>query len=905
MAVRLSIILFLFLPVFAQAQLKSDFVGICTFDDFTNTTGDNYRGDILNFIDRYNLGVSTKNIQIGDEIVDGSGDVFEVLTIHSTASNFEADVTVQARVSASGAPTGSGQVYRPSANGIIPPGSVDNLGLSNVTKGLIDMHNALRLDSLLGTVANGDSIIAVSFGNDSLSITMESDTVYTAIIPVDSLHQLQADSISALYDSLGVKVDTIIAGNNINITYANGQYTISAPDPNVGTDDQTAGEVWYNDSYLPLNVNDVQQAIDSLKRDLDAVNSGASDGVATTGALDVGNEEIDVTVAAPGTGFSIDISGIETLSSFSGWDMDASDDFSGAWGDLTSVPAGFADNVDDVDDADASATNEGSLTVGAGTASTALINSNTSGSTGVTIEANTGIGITENVGTGTIFIENTGDLDATNELDLIGFTGDVGSAQQIGDGEFLDLEGGYGVVTTMSTDKANFKVDTSEIATVWALADSLTNSSDDQIAIEVPYTPTGGEITATELQTATQQLENYSMPEIIDVTSGTFNVPVPSGFVSRFPIFNIDMSAASTSTNVNFNHSSSLQSARILYHFTNTSNSGHDLNFPTNFLKIDGTAWDGGTTYTVDSDILMYCYFDGVDFYCETIDGSSSGGGSAFWESATSVVRTVSSSTGEDLVFGSSQLDDSGTSGEDQRFFFDNSKGAFYAGEWTSTEADDANRGFNSVNLTRNAITSAYTSASIGGEGNDIDGSGSVAVACDDCIADGSSSNSVLTGKDARSTLENDHVHGGGGDLNLGHHQYRRLVAWKDHTGTGTAVMHLNGTNADLEIPNNTVWGGQCECTAIVKTGGTGTSVGDHKFYQGRFAAKNIAGSTSVQFINTTDSLLDSPSFGSSSLSLLADDTNDALTILINSVPGSVTSITHITCTVHITETGY
>lgn len=293
-------------------------------------------------------------------------------------------------------------------------------------------------------------------------------------------------------------------------------------------------------------------------------------------------------------------------------------------------------------------------------------------------------------------------------------------------------------------------------------------------------------------------------------------------------------------------------------------------------------------------------------------DGSWSdlggGGGSAFWESASSVVRTVSSSAGEDFVFGSSSTEDTGSSTEDQRIFFDNSKSAFGAGEWQGTQANDANRGFNSVNLTRNAITSGYTSASIGGEGNDVDGSGSVAVACDDCIADGASSNSVLTGKDARSTLENDHVHGGGGDLNLGHHQYRRLVAWKDHTGTGTAVLHLNGTNADLVIPNNTIWAGQCECSAIVKTAGTGTSVGDHKFYQGRFTAKNISGSVSfanVQFINTTDGLLDSPSFDSSSLNITNDDVNNALTVVINSIPGSASSITHITCTLHITETGY
>jgi len=43
---------------------------------------------------------------------------------------------------------------------------------------------------------------------------------------------------------------------------------------------------------------------------------------------------------------------------YSGWDTDASDDFSGSWNDLTDIPAGFADGVDDVDDADADSTNE-------------------------------------------------------------------------------------------------------------------------------------------------------------------------------------------------------------------------------------------------------------------------------------------------------------------------------------------------------------------------------------------------------------------------------------------------------------------------------------------------------------------------------------------------------------------
>ena len=72
--------------------------------------------------------------------------------------------------------------------------------------------------------------------------------------------------------------------------------------------------------------------------------------------------------------------------------------------------------------------------------------------------------------------------------------------------------------------------------------------------------------------------------------------------------------------------------------------------------------------------------------------------------------------------------------------------------------------------------------------------------------------------------------------------------------------------------------------------------------------AKNIAGSVSfanVQFVNTTDALMDSSSFDSSALNLVNDDTNDALTVQITNIPGSSTSITHITCTLHITETGY
>lgn len=934
--------MFFLLPVFAQAQLKSEFIGICTFDDFTNTTGDNYRGDILNFIDRYNLGVTTKNIQIGDEIIDGSGDVFEVTTVHGTASNFEADVTVQAKVSSSGAPTGSGQVYRPTANGIIPPGSVDNLGLSNVTKGLIDMHNALKLDSLLGTVANGDSIANVSFALDTLSITMESDTVFKTYIPLDSLHQLQADSIASLYDSLGVKVDTIIAGNNINITYANGQYTISAPDPNVGTDDQTAGEVWYNDSYLPLNVNDVQQAIDSLKRDLDAVSSGASDGVATAGSLDVGNEEIDVTVAAPGSAFSIDLSAIETLGSFSGWDTDASNDFDGAWGSLTGVPAGFADNVDDVDDADASVTNEGALSVTTGGVNSAHINSNTTGSSHITIEGQAGIGVTENTTTRTIFIENTGDLDATNEIDIIGFTGDVGSAQQIGDGEFLDLEGGFGVITTMSTDKANFKADTTQLATVWALGDSLSNTKGwlkDSLEAGDVFIDSG----TNELQ-----IDASSSP----VDSAVFSLIGSDGekvYFGNIDAVGLDPMGLFINDIVSLegNNTVKVGSSGVIT-LGNSSNeviiNGDTIRFAITFQAVDSLN-EVDYLYGEKNGILQKVFTSNL-LTTNALD--TIGGGSAFWEDNSGTVRTVSASSGLDFVFGSTQLDGSESSANDERFLFDNSKGYFFAGSATDTVANDANRGFYSASFGLDNIASGYTSSVTGGERNIASGN-------DSHIGGGQNNTAtnlgaVVTGGRFNT---NESLYGsiGGGTLNeipntsaeyatipggykakaelygalthasgafdtdsIGQAQNMQVTVRGEGTGTSDFDLFLDGGARRVTVPNNAFWSLTGTCITVVVDIGTSTDLeeGDSNADLLIGKAQNYEGTvtTDIGVVGGTGTY-DDPDGDmiQSGVLITPDDANNALKVTCTPPSafygGTATTVTRAACTLMITQLKY
>jgi hypothetical protein len=93
---------------------------------------------------------------------------------------------------------------------------------------------------------------------------------------------------------------------------------------------------------------------------------------------------------------------------------------------------------------DPSLSNEGSLTVTAGSGTTSVISSNTSGSTDVTLSASTGLSISE---TGnTITLTNTGDTNAGDDLTTsTSFSGDVS-------GLYSNLQLGANVVGTAEVD---------------------------------------------------------------------------------------------------------------------------------------------------------------------------------------------------------------------------------------------------------------------------------------------------------------------------------------------------------------------------------------------------------------------------------------------------------------------
>jgi len=86
---------------------------------------------------------------------------------------------------------------------------------------------------------------------------------------------------------------------------------------------------------------------------------------------------------------------------------------------------------------------------------------------------------------------------------------------------------------------------------------------------------------------------------------------------ARNRIVQIDMTSASTASTVTLAVSYPVIGGVYTFHFQNTNSGGHDVDFPTTFLKADGTAWDGSTTVNYSADDWLTCYYDGTNYHCK------------------------------------------------------------------------------------------------------------------------------------------------------------------------------------------------------------------------------------------------------------------------------------------------
>lgn len=304
------------------------------------------------------------------------------------------------------------------------------------------------------------------------------------------------------------------------------------------------------------------------------------------------------------------------------------------WNSLTNVPAGFADDIDNVDDADADPANEGLLSLEAGTTTTSIIRSNTNGgSSDITLVAGNGINLSDNISLDEITISNSQNAFSGSWNDLTDIPpGFADNIDNTADGDFDSLNEGIlsvqAGVSNTSIIRSNtgsgydvtLRAGTNISLSENTISDEITINStgtDDQTAAEVSFAASG-EIGASSVQFALQEVEGelYSTIRAVNVTNTGSQVQIPYSN-NVYDVYQIDMTAGNTGSTINLVSISHHTGGNYLFHFQNvTSNGPFEVDFPTNWKDMEGNSWDAGSTYTMDTDFAMSCYFDGTDFYC-------------------------------------------------------------------------------------------------------------------------------------------------------------------------------------------------------------------------------------------------------------------------------------------------
>lgn len=191
-------------------------------------------------------------------------------------------------------------------------------------------------------------------------------------------------------------------------------------------------------------------------------------------------------------------------------------------------------NTGIVTEVDGNISNEGSLTVGTGTSTTSIINSNTSGSTGVTITSGTGLAISE---TGNVItIDNTDpDQSTTNELQTLAASSNAtshtttlsntgGSLQLVeGSGIILTTSGTAldGIVTIASTGSGTTDLSVSGTSSPLTIASSTGADITVTAGTGVSLTGTSTDITINNTGILTEVDGNISNEGQLSLSSGT------------------------------------------------------------------------------------------------------------------------------------------------------------------------------------------------------------------------------------------------------------------------------------------------------------------------------------------------------------------------------------------------
>lgn len=285
----------------------------------------------------------------------------------------------------------------------------------------------------------------------------------------------------------------------------------------------------------------------------------------------------------------------------------------------------------------------------------------------------------------------------------------------------------------------------------------------------------------------------------------------------------------------------------------------------------------------------------------------------------------------DDFVFGSAQLDDSGSSTHDNRFLFDKSAAAFRAGGVSSTQWDSGNRGSYSAAFGVNTIASALysfaansgTTASgtwstsfgntntasgsnsfnAGGSSNTASATGAITIGGTSNTA--SASYSVAAGSSTTSDKRGQFSISGGPGFNA---QYSFVTAGRQITGSSAADLTLDGGGTLITIPSNTSWFFEVEAIVVIDVAGTGSSVsvGESAAYKIRGVLVNNAGTTTLPS-SSAEYTYEPASMSGGSMSVAADNTNDALRVTFTPSAGAWASntVTRVFSTIRFTQVSF